>query len=234
MEHVFDDTILYAENTEKERVVVQPTCINLGLDTMTCAGKSGSTTSNNDIWFEGYTPYYTCGIWSGYDDTLAFGGGQTFHKEIWKSVMDSIHQDLQVIDFTEYAPLETAKICSKSGLLAIDGVCDAEGSNSIVYEEYFAEGTAPTEYCNCHVAMTICPESGCLAGEFCPETEQRVYVSIDPALLQEGVHTYDEDFLAPPEASQTCTLHEPETEEESSEEESSEEGEDTEDTDDTE
>ncbi|MBO4391113.1 MAG: transglycosylase domain-containing protein [Lachnospiraceae bacterium] len=222
MEHVFDDTILYAENTAGERIVVQPTCINLGLTRMTCAGKSGSTTSNNDIWFEGYTPYYTCGIWAGYDDTLAFGGGQTFHKEIWKAVMDAVHQDLQVIDFPEYAPLETAKICSKSGLLAIDGVCDAEGSNSLVYEEYFAEGTAPTEYCNCHVAMNICPESGHLATENCPTSEQRVYMLLDRSLITEGVHTYDEDFLPPEEASTPCTMHEPETEEESSEEESEE------------
>ena len=223
MEHVFDDTILYAENTELDRVVVQPTCINLGLERMTCAGKSGSTTSNNDIWFEGYTPYYTCGVWAGYDDTLSFGGGQSFHKEIWKTVMDQVHKDLEVIDFTEYAPLETARICSKSGLLAIDGVCDAEGSNSLVYEEYFAEGTAPTEYCNCHVAMNICPESGHLATDDCPVSEQRVYMLLDPSLITEGVHTYDEDFLAPEEAATPCTLHIPETEEETSEEESEEE-----------
>ena len=30
---------------------------------MTAAGKSGTTTSNNDVWFVGYTPYYTAGIW---------------------------------------------------------------------------------------------------------------------------------------------------------------------------
>ena len=27
---------------------------------VTAAGKTGSTDSNNDRWFVGYTPYYTC------------------------------------------------------------------------------------------------------------------------------------------------------------------------------
>lgn len=31
---------------------------------ITAAGKSGTTTSYNDLWFVGYTPYYTMGIWS--------------------------------------------------------------------------------------------------------------------------------------------------------------------------
>ena len=34
---------------------------------MTQAGKTGTTSDNTDFWFEGYTPYYTAGIWLGYD-----------------------------------------------------------------------------------------------------------------------------------------------------------------------
>ena len=35
---------------------------------MTTAGKSGTTSDNNDIWFVGYSPYYTAGIWGGCDN----------------------------------------------------------------------------------------------------------------------------------------------------------------------
>lgn len=228
MEDVFSDTAIYtAPNANGEVTTIQPTCVGLGLDNMSCAGKSGSTTSNNDVWFVGYTPYYTCGIWSGYDDSISFGSGQTFHKEIWRDVMNIIHEDLEDIGFTEYAPLETARICSKSGLLAIDGVCDAEGSNSIVYEEYFAEGTAPTEYCNCHVKVSVCTESEELAGDYCPDDliEERVYMLLDPSLLSNAENgdaftTYDELFLMPAGlADSLCTVHDEDSESEDDEQE---------------
>jgi len=54
--------------------------------------------------------------------------------------------------------LESAKICSKSGLLAVDGVCNSSSSNACVYTEYFAPGTAPTSYCDRHYALRICTE----------------------------------------------------------------------------
>ena len=224
MEHVFDDTPLYtAQDEEGNAITIQPTCVNLGLDTMTCAGKSGSTTSDVDVWFEGYTPYYTCGVWGGYDDTISFGSGQDFHKKIWKKVMDEVHEDLEVVEFTEYAPVTTARICSKSGLLAVDGVCDSSESNSYVYDEWFAEGTEPTEYCNCHVKVNICTESNKLAGEYCPEDEisEHVYMVLDSSLLYDPAgelnifHTYDEAFTIPASVNQTCDEHsEEETEEE--------------------
>ena len=47
---------------------ITPTGTLCQVDSMTLAGKSGTTTSGSDVWFIGYSPYYTCGIWSGYDD----------------------------------------------------------------------------------------------------------------------------------------------------------------------
>lgn len=34
---------------------------------MTMAGKTGTTSSRKDLYFAGYTPYYTAAVWSGYD-----------------------------------------------------------------------------------------------------------------------------------------------------------------------
>ena len=38
------------------------------IENMTVAGKTGTTTSDFDRWFAGYTPYYTGVVWCGYDD----------------------------------------------------------------------------------------------------------------------------------------------------------------------
>lgn len=48
---------------------------------MPVAGKTGTTTGNKDLWFVGYTPYFTAGIWGGYDQNK-IQTSTTYHKEI--------------------------------------------------------------------------------------------------------------------------------------------------------
>ena len=186
---------------------------------MSAAGKSGTTTDANDIWFIGYTPYYTAGIWSGYDSNKSFGVSPGYHRIIWQKIMSRIHAGLTDPGF-DYTGLEKVRICSKSGLLAKDGVCDVCGDPGChVYEEYFAPGTAPREYCNRHSLFHICLGSGLPASENCPknQVEARVYLTIDP-MDDDGSETSDTAFKAPVEYLGTiCSFHkpqEPETSEE--------------------
>ncbi|SFX44580.1 penicillin-binding protein [Thermoactinomyces sp. DSM 45891] len=44
-------------------------------------GKTGTTTSEYDLWFVGYTPEVTMGVWSGYDYNAV--GDKTLAKEAW-------------------------------------------------------------------------------------------------------------------------------------------------------
>lgn len=69
------------------------------LSNMPVAGKTGTTTANRDRWFCGYTPYYTCAVWTGYDtpEYMAFSGNPA--TQIWQKVMESIHEDLPYKDF---------------------------------------------------------------------------------------------------------------------------------------
>ena len=66
---------------------------------MPVAGKTGTTTSNRDRWFCGYTPYYTCAVWTGYDtpETMSFSGNPA--TQIWQKVMSAIHADLPRKEF---------------------------------------------------------------------------------------------------------------------------------------
>lgn len=186
-----------------EDVVTKGTGTAVNFGNMAIAGKTGTTTKNRDALFAGFTPYYTCVVWGGYDDNTPQASGTTsYPKAIWKAVMSRIHENLEYKDFIMPGDITTATVCKKSGKLVVGGLCDADPRGSMVETEYFAEGTVPTEYCDHHVNVTICAESGMLATEFCPNRVGGVYItggspgSADgPYLLSEG------------SATNTCPLH---------------------------
>ena len=141
------------------------------LSNMSNAGKSGTTTSNNDIWFVGYTPYYTAGIWSGCDNNQkisAIGSSTSYHKIIWKNIMTRVHEGLADTGFSIPSSVTTAQVCRKSGKLASPGVCENDPRGSAVYTEYFANGSEPTEVCDHHGVTTVCSASGGLPTQYCP------------------------------------------------------------------
>ena len=147
------------------------TSTSANLSNMSNAGKSGTTTSNNDIWFVGYTPYYTAGIWSGCDNNQkisAIGSSTSYHKIIWKNIMTRVHEGLADTGFSIPSSVTTAQVCRKSGKLASPGVCENDPRGSAVYTEYFAKGSEPTEVCDHHGVTTVCSASGGLPTQYCP------------------------------------------------------------------
>ena len=190
---------------------VGATSADCRIDGMAVAGKTGTTSDANDIWFVGYTPYLTAGVWSGYDAVKSFGTSPGYHKRIWQHIMSRASEGMEEAHF-DYSGLEKARICSKSGLLARNGICDACGDpNSHVYEEYFVPGTAPTEYCSRHIQLAVCTASGLSAGEYCPPEliENRVYLLIDEQ--DRGPVTDDTAYEIPEGFLQqgSCQLHLP-------------------------
>lgn len=98
--------------------------------------------------------------------------------------------------------ITTATVCKKSGKLVVPGLCDADPRGSMVSTEYFAEGTVPTEYCDHHVNVTICAESGMLATEFCPNRVGGVYITGGSPGSADGPYLLSENS-----ATNTCPLH---------------------------
>lgn len=136
--------------------------VNFG--NMAIAGKTGTTSDYNDVWFAGYTPYYTATTWAGFDNNVKLSGDEkNLAKKLWRAVMSRIHEDLPSESFNIPAGIVTATVCSRSGKLPIDGLC-----NGTLRTEYFAEGTVPTETCNIHYAGPICNYCQLPATEFCP------------------------------------------------------------------
>ncbi|MBQ7372654.1 MAG: PBP1A family penicillin-binding protein [Blautia sp.] len=126
-----------------EDVVTKGTGTACQLDNMAVAGKTGTTEAYNDLWFVGFTPYYTCAVWSGYDNNEKLPEyARDFHKALWKKVMTRVHSGLPYADFIMPASVEAVDVCADSGLLPRSG-CE-------VITEYFDRGTAPDEYCYEH------------------------------------------------------------------------------------
>ncbi len=163
---------------------------------MPIAGKTGTTTNSIDRWFCAYTPYYTCSIWMGFDNNFELENAT--QNYIWRDVMEAIHKEKQLA-YKEFAmpdSIMTATVCTKSGLLAKAGVCDAYEAGSTVREEYFARGTVPTEYCDCHVIATICLDTGHLATEYCTNVEEQVLLVKDEPVIYKP--TEDDMTMATP------------------------------------
>ncbi len=171
--------------------------------TMAQAGKSGTTTSNRDCLWAGYTPYYTCVVWGGYDDnSKQAGSNTTYPKNIWKAVMSRVHEGLEYKDFPTPSGITSATVCSKSGLLPIEGTCDSDPRGSMLITEYFDASTVPSDLCDHHVTLTICNDTGTLANAYCPNTTTSVYIVGG----EEG--TADSNYLAREDLlNSQCTIH---------------------------
>lgn len=187
---------------------VNATGTSASIPNMTSAGKSGTTTANNDIWFVGYTPYYTAGIWGGCDANQKLkdasgsrNGGTSFHKRVWRKIMTRVHEGLPDTAFTAPDSIETAQICRKSGKLAISGVCNADPRGNAVYTEFFAKGTVPTEACDHHVRVTVCSASGGRPTAFCP-ADQLTSKTVMVLPAEDG--TTDDTYFAMPGY---CNVH---------------------------
>lgn len=171
---------------------------------MSNAGKSGTTSSNNDIWFVGFTPYYTAGIWAGCDNNQHLtkqNGGTSFHKALWRKIMTRVHEGMSDPGFPVPDSIETAQICRKSGKLAVSGVCTNDPRGNAVYTEYFAKGTVPTEVCSNHVRATVCPISHALPTPYCPAERTTAIFMVLPQ--GETGETDDSAYAMPGR----CTIH---------------------------
>ena len=77
------------------------TAHSIKTDDMIVAGKTGTTSSNKDAWFCGYTKYYTTAVWVGYDNPREMEGmyGGTVPAKIFKDYMVKIKKNRTNADF---------------------------------------------------------------------------------------------------------------------------------------
>ena len=121
--------------------------------------------------------------------------------------MKKAHEGLEQKRFEMPSGITTAKVCSKSGLLAT-GLCSSSGT---VYTEYFVTGTVPKTSCSSHNETAICSETGLLAHEGCPYVVKKLFIKKENEDGSSGWFSADSESLPLP--TETCT-HGPQTPEE--------------------
>lgn len=84
-------------------VMTDGTGVSANVSDAIIAGKTGTTNSNKDSWFCGYSKYYTTTVWTGYDYPKEMTGGSARVNGIFKDFMTAIHTDLAQTDFPKYS-----------------------------------------------------------------------------------------------------------------------------------
>ncbi len=180
---VIKETTAYLLTDAMEDVVTSGTGGSVNFGGTAIAGKTGTTSDYNDVWFAGYTTYYTATTWTGYDNNVKLSSTEekNLSKKMWRLVMSKIHEDREGTSFAVPSGIITATVCSRSGKLPIAGLCDGTCRT-----EYFAEGTVPTETCDVHYEGEICAYDNVPACEGCPFSYHGVVERLpaeDPSLL---------------------------------------------------
>ncbi len=137
-----------------ENVVNSGTAATITLkEIMDTAGKTGTSGSDFDRLFVGYTPYFTAGIWCGYSGKKQSIGRQSIsHIEIWDNIMNEVavlYKDVPErnfsIDGLVYLPY-----CKDSGKMYTEKcIFDARGNRLEL--GYFSNKSIPQGSCETHV-----------------------------------------------------------------------------------
>ncbi len=135
----------------------------------TIAGKTGTTSSNRDRWFCGYTSHYTAAVWVGYDQPEQISLGTNPAAQLWRKVMQPIHSGLSNDALYNGSAFRTVAVCLDSGKLATEACQhDARGIDRVVYVNVYP-GDEPEGTCDKHIQVEYCVTGGGVATDYCAQ-----------------------------------------------------------------
>lgn len=147
LEHSEKGQIAISRTTAEDMVDMLSAAVSGGtgtaarLSNMRVAGKTGTTSSNNDRWFVGFTPYYVGAVWFGYDTPAPLRGYSPNPAAVaWRKVMSEVHKDLPNKKF--FADSEgkySMMVCADSGMRATPACTKLKAevvSKSNIIDEY--------------------------------------------------------------------------------------------------
>ena len=111
MNHLLQCPVTYSNGTAK----------GYGVSGFTTFAKTGTSSNNYDKWIVGGTPYYVCSTWVGFKvrkEIKSYIYGQYPAAQVFKTVMNRVHEDLDDKDFEYGTDAVRRTFCTRSGLLA--------------------------------------------------------------------------------------------------------------------
>lgn len=138
------------------------------------AAKTGTTTGAKDRWYCGFTDYYTCCVWVGYDspeEVVLVGDLTNPAGRLFKKVMEPIHEGLERVPLYDESHFKAVAICLDCGNLATDA-CKYDprsydsGISRIAYSKVYPEDV-PDDVCDCHVMVDFCQSCNAVANDYC-------------------------------------------------------------------
>ena len=137
-------------------------------------GKTGTTSSNRDRWFCGYTGYYTAAVWFGFDTpeeiNLVIGNGNNPAAILFSKVLTKVHQGLSKVQLIDYNKFTGVTMCLDSGKVATaacsQDVRTIDNINRTSYANVYPEDR-PRTSCDKHVLVDYCVTGGGVCNEYC-------------------------------------------------------------------
>ncbi len=222
-EAVIQETTAYYINSMLQGVFRSGgTAAGHSLPGMTCAGKTGTTNDVYDLWFVGYTPYYTAAIWTGYPENERMANDNRA-LSLWEKVMKPVHEGLEDQAFPTPGGLKSVNYCLDSGLRATE-YCQQDPRGSRVASDKIFQEDFPDEVCTVHTAesvITVCvddpvrdengKETGLyhLSGPHCPEESLRqiCYPNYEREPVGSAVARDEEYRMVHAAEQEVCTVH---------------------------
>ena len=181
---VFSDSTAYMIVDMLRTVVSSGTGTSARIKGQTVGGKTGTNSDQKGVFFAGMTGYYASALWVGHDNYKALSSkstGSGAAAPLWQAYMSKLHAGLPNRDILEgnasnYRVVRV-ETCAVSGQLATEA-CRNDSMGYGTVTDYWAEGTAPTVYCQMHTTETLCAETGMLASPWCPNPVTRGVITI--------------------------------------------------------
>ena len=121
-ERIYDDSVAWIMTDILKSAVEKGTGQNAKVEGQDVAGKTGTTSSQFDVWFSGFTPHYSMALWMGSDVNIPLANYSSAAASFWSTIMTNVCEGLPSETFPEM-PYSVVK----------------------VKDEYYAVGTQPKE-----------------------------------------------------------------------------------------